>query len=419
MTFARFMEMALFDPVDGYYSKGKAVEDYYTSPAAHPAFGALIALQLEQMWEITEKPENFTVVEMGAGRGLLAEDILDFAEQWSPDFYRSMRYIAIERGTQQTADGTQQTANGSTNKRRVSPVHGPESCAPIADVEARRAMPERQYAKLQVIRSNLIPLKNIVGCFLSNELVDSFPVHLLVKQKDKLEEIYVGLEGDKFKEVLRELSSVELEKYLVEQKVVLEEGQRIEVNLQALDWLHEVSKALRKGYILTIDYGHEAAQLYSRRFFKGTLMCYYRQNYTDNPFIRLGWQDITSHVNFTALMSTGDRLGLKTSGLIKQGSFLHNLGLEVFLKALTKLGLPQQEYYANQMALRNLSSTEGMGDFKVLIQGKNVRASSLYGLKSDNDLLEKLKSKDIPVPLLKPRHLSLLQASYPEYYFQP
>lgn len=384
LTFAHFMEMALFDPEDGYYSRGKAAEDYYTSPSAHPAFGALIALQLEQMWEIMDKPREFTVVEMGAGRGLLAEDILDFVCGWSREFYKSLRYIAIERGIQKTGS---------------SP-------------------PQADDSKLQKIKSNLIPFRNITGCFLSNELVDSFPVHLIVKQDGKLREIFVGLEDEKLMEVTGELSSDELEKYLAEQGVNMEEGQRVEVNLESLNWLREAGGSLNNGYIITIDYGHEAPLLYSRRFFQGTLLCYHQHNYTDNPYIRMGQQDITSHVNFTALMKEGETLGLSTIALVTQAQFLRNLGLDVFLQALARAGLPQKEYYANQIALRNLASPQGTGDFRVLMQGKDTRDVPLNGVTPDNRALTNLRNKAIPVPLLKPRHLSLLQASYPDYYFQ-
>lgn len=380
VTFARFMEMALFDPEEGYYTRGKAAEDYYTSPAAHPAFGALIALQLEQMWEIMERPHNFTVVEMGAGRGLLAEDILDFISKWSSALYRSIRYISIERGGQ------------------------------LAD--------NKYSGKCQFIKSNGLPLKAITGCLLSNELVDSFPVHRVVKRDGKIREIFVGFEDGKFTEVIGELSSNKLKQYLTEQGIEIEEGQKIEVNLEALKWIHTVYGSLKSGYVITVDYGHEAGQLYSQRFFQGALICYYKHNYNDNPYIRVGQQDITSHINFTALLNEAEKLGLKTCGLTTQARFLRNLGLDIFLKALVKMRLPQREYYANQMAMHNLVSPEGIGDFKVLIQSKNVKADSLYCFTPDNDLIKKIMDKDIPVPLLKPRHLSLLQASYPAYYFK-
>lgn len=389
------MEMALFDPEEGYYTKGKAAEDYYTSPASHPAFGALLALQLEQMWEIMDKPGNFTVVEMGAGRGILAEDILDFASKWSPLFYEALRYVAIERGGQQTANRIQ----NSEDRSQESEVR-------------------KHSDKYQFIKSPRIPLKGITGCFLSNELLDSFPVHLLVKQDGRIREIFVGLEDGKFVEALGDLSSDKLEQYLVEQEIKLEDGQRIEVNLEAIAWIRNVFTSLKAGHVVTIDYGHEAGQLYAQRFFQGTLLCYHKHNYTDDPYIRMGQQDITSHVNFTALIREGEKLGLKTAGLTSQNLFLRNLGIDVFLKALAKLRLPQQEYYANQIALRNLASPQGTGNFKVLIQSKDVKAAPLYGLTLDNELLRNLKDKDIPFPLLKPRHLSLLQASYPDYYFQ-
>lgn len=410
VTFARFMEMALFDPEGGYYSAGRAADDYYTSPMAHPAFGALLALQIEQMWRMMGKPRVFTLVEMGAGRGLLAEDILDFIFRWSPSFYDCLRYIAIETGGQQnskqqtensqrqTEGSRQQTANSKPNGSRV------ESLGP--------------RVRCQFIKTSTIPLKNITGCLLSNELLDAFPVHRLVKKQGKLEEIYVGLEEGRFAEVMDEPSSPELEKYLSAQKAGLEEGQTVEVNLAALHWLGQVSSSLERGYVITIDYGFEREQLYSRRFFQGTLLCYYQHNYTDNPYIRAGQQDITAHVNFTALKEEGEKLGLKALGLSSQSLFLGNLGLGLLLRALAKLGLPQKEHYANQFALRSLASPGQTGDFRVLVQGKKVADAALYGFTEDNDLLKSLSCNELPVPLLKPHHISLLQKSYPEYYYQ-
>jgi len=391
MTFARFMEIALFDPEDGYYVRGKAAGDYYTSPAAHPAFGALLALQLEQMWEVMDKPGGFTVVEIGAGRGLLAEDILDFAAKWSPSFYEALRLVSIERGGQ--------------------PVAGARPAVPFSPTAAID-----HSAKSHPVKSNALPLKSVSGCLLSNELVDAFAVHRLVKRDGNIREIFVGLEGEAFTEITGEPSSAELKKYLAEQGIEMEEGQTVEVNLEALKWIRDVSTSLEAGYVITIDYGHEAGLLYSRRFFQGTLLCYHMHSYTDNPYVRVGQQDITSHVNFTALMKEGQKLGLKTAGFTVQGRFLRNLGLNVLLNGLTKLGLPQSEYYANQMSMRNLVSPQGMGDFKVLIQGKGVRDLSLHGLTPDNELVEKLRRENVPLPLLKPGRLSLLYASYPDYY---
>lgn len=388
------MEMALYDPEEGYYSGQKALEDYYTSPASHPAFGAMLALQLEQIWEIMEKPVDFTLVEMGAGKGLLAEDILDFTSRWSPDFYRSLRYIAIERGGQQVSAASNQQSTASSKEEGSS------------------------QSKRQLIKSSFIPLKSITGCFLSNELLDSFPVHKVIKREGKMQEIYVAFEDGQFKEVLGEPSTNEIENYLQEQGTALEEGQRAEVNLEALKWMAEVGTVLKSGYIITIDYGHEGSQLYSRRFLQGTLLCYHGHSYTEDPYMRIGKQDITAHVNFTALMKEGVKCGLRTLGLTTQSPFLHNLGLEVFLRALGKQGLSQKEYYSNQMALRSLASPQGTGNFKVLIQGKAVEPVLPHGLNQDNDLLKNLKPEDIPVPLLKHRHLSLLKALYPEYYFQ-
>lgn len=381
ITFAEFMEMALFSPLGGYYTSLERVGkegDYYTSPAAHPVFGALIALQLEQMWQSLGCPNPFTVVEMGAGSGLLAEDVLAYAPHLPSDFSVSLSYLALER---------------------FWPARG-----------RARTSPEVQW-----ITTNDLPLKGIVGCFLSNELLDSFPVHRVLQREGGLWEIYVTVEGDSFVEILDEPSTPFLERYLEETGVRLGEGCKAEICLKVAPWVTEVAAALERGYVLTIDYGYPAQELYSPQRREGTLLCYYRHTFDENPYQRVGRQDITAHVDLSNLIHAGARVGLTPVGLATQREFLRNLGIGAFQAALSRLGLSQRELYANRLAMLDLIKPGGLGELKVVIQSKGLPALQLDGFAPENPRRAALlaKQEELEGPLLSEAHIPLLASRYP------
>ena len=155
--------------------------------------------------------------------------------------------------------------------------------------------------------------------------------------------------------------------------IELAEGQRAEVNLAMDSWLREASQALKKGYVVTIDYGREAAELYSHERFRGTLTTFYRHTQTDNPYVRIGRQDMTSQVDFTTLKRLGEGYGLTNLGYLTQGRFLSNLGLRRWIARLPALGLTQPQRDANRMGMLQLIRPGGMGDFKVLVQARASR----------------------------------------------
>jgi len=182
ITFYEFMELALFWPRGGYYlSPGtrEASGDYYTSPQAHPAFAALLAVQLLQMWSLLDEPNPFTVVEVGAGNGLLCRDLVTYACHLPQAFRRALRYLCLDRNQ---AGGLEQevfTGNGA--------VVGRVAATPIVSIESGgpASLGQRKVAGL--------PLRGIRGCFLSNELLDAFPVHQVTKVDGRLREVYVTL----------------------------------------------------------------------------------------------------------------------------------------------------------------------------------------------------------------------------------
>ncbi len=383
VTFARFMEMALYRVPGGYYTSGEQLigpqGDFYTSPLAHPAFGALIAVQLGEMWERLDAPSPFFVVEMGSGKGALAEDILTYSRHLSEGFLGALRYVTVER---------------------------------------TQASRKRGW---DAIASEGLPLRHLAGCILSNELLDAMPVHRVVQREGALREIYVGLVDGDLAQVIDEPSTPRLKQRLDSLGVALEEGQEAEVNLLLEHWVQEISTSLDRGYVISIDYGYPAKELYSPSRPRGTLMCHYRHTANRNPFLRVGRQDMTAHVDFSSVIALGEKHGLRACGMVSQARFLANLGLRAFPERLRSLGLPSGEYHANMMGIRNLIDPEGLGNFRVLIQGKGQASEGLRGLcpQDPEGRGRPSKGRNLPVPTLTPHHIDLLRGKYPHMAWSP
>ncbi len=371
LTFAEFMEVALYWPQGGYYTDREPVGahgDYYTSPAVHPAFGALLAVQLYQMWRLMDRPSPFTVLELGAGHGLLCRDICDYATGLPPGFAASLHYICVDR-------------------RTVDPV---ESGTP----------------RTSRVLADGTPFRGLQGCVLSNEYLDAFPVHQVVMAGDGLKEVYVGLAGSEFVELTGEPSDPALAGRLDELGITLAQGQTAEINLALDRWSHGIAAALERGFVLTIDYGRTAQDLYDpKRRPRGALVTYHRHVQTDSPLTRIGRQDITAQVDFTSAARAGEKAGLHTFGMVTQRDFLSNLNVDRFQRHLRDHGLSPRQMQSNRAGILDLVRPGGLGDFKVLIQGKNVGSPALWGLEQAPEAIDLVES--LPVPLLAGRHLSL------------
>jgi len=344
LTFAEVMEIALYHPIGGYYTAHVELGphgDFVTAPEEHPAFGALLARQAAQCWQVMGAPAVFPVVEMGGGRGVLASAFLAHAHAQLPDFAHAVRYWLIDRSPRLLAE----------LRRRL---------APFGD---------------QVRWADDIP-SALHGLILSNELVDAFPVHRVVMRAGELRELYVVADGDFFTWQEDELSTPALAEYFDHLGLQLAEDQQAEVNLAAIDWMRTVVQALARGFVITIDFGHTAKLLYRPERKYGTLYAYRRQCVSDDLLANLGLQDLIAHVDFTTLVETGKAGGLTPLGLVTQHHFLLNLGLEGWLAALDTLSLPPTQRAANRRALLELVSTEenGLGDAKVLVQAKEMTA---------------------------------------------
>lgn len=345
ITFARFMELALYYPQLGYYNQEKTIigkeGDFYTSVHVHRIFGEMLAEQIGEMAQQVPSQE-FKIVEFGAGSGYLALDILSALEDKFPAIYQRTCYYIIEAGS-----GLRQ--------------------------QQRELLKEQILGgKVRWVESISAVGRPFFGCVLSNELVDAFPVHLVQMEGGCLKEVFVGLKGEDFQELLDNLSTPYLKEYFQRQNVKLAEGQRAEVNLAALEWIKEIGRALDLGFVITIDYGYEKNLMYHRVRRDGTLMCYHRHRAHDNLFVNVGSQDITAHVNFTALSLWGEEAGLITAGLTNQMHFLFNLGIIGKMPGDAK----------TVRAVQHLVSPEGMGGiFKILIQYKNIASPVLKGLR--------------------------------------
>ena len=341
LSFRDFMEMALYHPELGYYTSSRDKigkhGDYYTSPNLTPAFGEMLGRQLEEMWHILGEKE-FTVVEMGAGTGILSSDVLSYLKK-NEALYEGFNYCIIEKS-----------------------------------LAMREEQKKRLGGKVKWYNS-IEELSGFSGCVFSNELVDAFPVHLVVMEKE-LMEVFVDYKNG-FIETLKPASN-ELKKYFDELGVMLPQGYRTEVNLDAIKWIKEIGASLNVGFVITIDYGYPSFELYQDYRNRGTLMCYYKHTANETPFEHIGEQDITSHVNFSALFHWGSKNGLELCGFTDQSHFLIGLGIEEYLKKLQEK--EPENYLRKMLPVKNLIMEMGE-TFKILIQKKGVERKELSGLK--------------------------------------
>jgi SAM-dependent MidA family methyltransferase len=363
------MQLALYHPDYGYYAtnqSGQGIQsDFLTSAHLGSDFGELLAEQFAQLWQLLDRPHPFTLVEMGAGQGLLVQDVLRYLHRHHFECFAALTYLVVE-----------------------------QSPALVAAQQQRFQRLVQSGGRLKWCTWQEIPSDSIAGCFFSNELVDAFPVHRVAIANQQLQEIYIGLGPDStsdypFVERLGELSTPQLSQYFDLVGVQLSpdrypEGYQTEVNLAALDWMATVADRLQQGYVLSIDYGYPAERYYSPRRSQGTLQCYFQHAHHSDPYRAVGRQDITAHVDFTALERQGEKCGLETLGWSPQTMFLMALGLGDRIAALSYADpdQPLPEILRRREALHALMDPMGLGNFGVLVQGKNLTTEqrSLKGL---------------------------------------
>ena len=345
ISFAAYMQMALYEPGCGYYVSGAhkmgwEEKDYFTSTDLSSLFATCMGRQLQRMWEQLKRPRPFVVLEQGAGRGHLAQGVRDWAEKESPDFYTVLDYRIEDMRAGQDA---REIAAHSDSQDDSSP-----------------------------------------SVILSNELIDAFPVHLVEKHGERLYEIFVSAQHGRLAEILKEPDGAVLEDYLDGYHVPwrsYSDGWRAEINLDALRWMKHAATLLRRGFLLTIDYGDKARALYSRERREGTLVCYYNHTLNERPLLRPGQQDITAHVNFSALIEEGRRHGLRLNAFTTQKDWLQSMGIAGELERLrlrdyeasvTRRASDEGQvallrWYALRQGAAALMDPAGMGHFKVLV----------------------------------------------------
>ena len=348
LTFARFMALALYHPTRGYYlaparRPGRA-GDFLTAPETHPFFGLTLSRQIAECWERLGRPEPFTVREDGAGVGGLAYDVVAGLSTEAPAAAAALRYRMVE-----------------PNPHRRAQAQAAMAEVGLADIVTAEPPPP--------VGTDPDP---IVGVALANEVADALPVHRLVRRGGRLRERYVVWRNEDggFGEVEGDLSpSVrDVPDYLAAENVVLAEGDAGDVSPAAAEWFARTGRGLSRGYAIVIDYGYPAAELYRAHRLAGTVRAHSRHTVSDDPLRRVGEQDLTAHVDFTALGRAGEAVGLRRAGFTTQGAFLASLGLGDLLVGLQQdPATTPAEYLAAQAATLRLIDPGGMGRFGVLI----------------------------------------------------
>jgi SAM-dependent MidA family methyltransferase len=348
IPFSRYMELCLYDPELGYYSRnesqfGKA-GDFYTSSDVHAVFGRLLARQFEEMWRVMGYPNPFLVHELGAGRGLFARDVLDWSAKKFPDFFRSLRYVLSE-----TSPALRVHIEGRMSRHLES---GKASFLSTDDKLARM---------------------NVV---FANEFFDALPVEILSSRGA----LRIDSRDGRFVETWDAASAEELE-FLDRYSVHPEEIEKLEVSLVAL---REISSACRveSGFVVAIDYGYTRQEQLAGRH-RGTLKAIRQHSVSANAYEAPGEQDITADVNFTALAAIAEQRGFTAQKVITQSQFLMGIGeANQFADAFEECRLPQERAKV-ALQLKHLVTPAGMGEsFHVLVASKCVdaeKASALAG----------------------------------------
>jgi SAM-dependent MidA family methyltransferase len=338
MTFARFMELALYDPGRGHY-RGAAARpgrdgDFLTAPEAHPIFGQAVARLAIDLWSALGRPSTFTIREHGAGSGALAAALVEGVRAAEPDLGDALRYRAVE----------------------VEPRRLEELRARLGDV----VEPDDGGA--------------IDGLVLANEVLDALPTHRVVGTGRGLAEVFVAIADDRLVDAAGPPSSPALEARLTAEGITLAEGQQAEICLAADPWVAGAAGGLATGLLLLIDYGHPAAALYdNRRRPRGTLAAYVSHRIHDDPYRAIGRQDLTAHVDVTAVEAAAVAAGLDHVATTTQGRFLAGLGVGDLLVAL-QAG-PDADlagYLDAKASLVRMIDPAAMGGFAVMAFGRGL-----------------------------------------------
>ena len=359
LPFAAFMDLALNHPELGYYARagrrsGRA-GDFFTSVDTGPLFGELLGVQLAEMWRLTSAgapPAPFDLVEAGAGNGRLARSVLDYLATADPACYQALRLTLVERSPAARA-AQPAVLDGHADRLTASGAELPE-----------------QFR----------------GILIANELLDALPVHSIVMTGAGLREVYVALRDGRFVETTAPATAA-VREHVDRFDIRLEPGWRGEVSPAAVDWVRAVGQRLQRGFLLLIDYGHEARELYSPTHAHGTLACYRRHQVATadgraaTPWLEdPGGCDITAHVDLTAVRAAAEEAGLRPLGALDQTYFLLGLAQSAGVMDDAAAATGELDALRRRLALKTLLAPGGLGStHKVLIFGKDVGAPQLRG----------------------------------------
>jgi SAM-dependent MidA family methyltransferase len=349
IPFSRYMELCLYEPGLGFYERsdeifGKA-GDFYTSSDVHAVFGRLLARQFEEMWRALGSPARLEIIELGPGRGLFARDVLDWSRKKFPEFFHALHYRLVERSS---------ALRGRLAERM------------------KEALEEGKAS----ISADLTPPASEDAIVFANEFLDALPVEVVGDRGLLHVALRDGRPEETFAPVPREVRD-----YLDRYAVVPEAGERVEAGLAAMGWMRRLAGAVPRGFLVLVDYGYRREELLAGHH-RGTVVAARQHQLSRNPYEAPSEQDITAHVNFTAVSAAGEAGGLQTLGLVTQAQFLMGIGEATqFADAFEDCRLPQEQAKVS-LQLKHLVTPAGLGEnFQVLVMGRGVEAAGLSGLK--------------------------------------
>ena len=362
IPFSRYMEMCLYDPQLGYYSRNAAqfgkAGDFYTSSDVHAVFGRLLARQFEEMWRILGSPERIVIRELGPGRGLFAQDVLDWSEKKFPDFFRVLRYELVEQSAALRARLEETLKRHIESGKAVSETSGAEA----------------RYSRRQVGATEVAPIQRVHAIVFANEFFDAMPVEIVSDEGS----LRIDTRNGRFVETWVPSSAEELE-FLDRYSIHPEPGERAEVSRQSLMQMNK-DATIECGFVVVIDYGYTREEQLAGRH-RGTVKAIRQHSVSANPYEAPGEQDITADVNFTALAAVAQRRGLCAQRLLTQSQFLMGIGeANQFADAFEECRLPQERAKV-ALQLKHLVTPAGVGEsFHVLVASKGVDAEKVSGL---------------------------------------
>jgi len=358
IPFSRYMELCLYDSDLGYYSRnveqfGRA-GDFYTSSDVHAVFGRLLARQFEEMWRVLGHPGEIEILELGPGRGLFAQDVLDWSEKKFPRFFEALRYSLIERSV-----SLRERLQVTLRRHFAS---------------GKASMPERLKPEGPLLGRVLAPEVPLI--VFANEFFDALPVEILSSQGS----LYISERDGAFIETWAPASDEELS-FLDRYSVHPEAEERVESPLLAQDYMLAIAGAVWRGFVIAIDYGYTRQEQIAGRH-RGTLTTYRQHSASANPYEAPGEQDITAHVNFTALAAVAERDGMLVQPLITQFQLLMGIGENnQFADAFEDTRLPQERAKVG-LQLKHLVTPAGMGEtFQVLVCSRGLKPEQTAGLR--------------------------------------